>query len=101
MPTNYTGNPSGVHAPSSAPGQGVAAVVVVPLDGEAGSSASVTEAMEVPADFITFVTQSVVFSTAWGDASDGSVTLDGAVAAPSWASKNGTVYTMTRDASLV
>lgn len=34
----------------------------------------------------------------FGPGTDGAVTLDGAVAAPSWCTKSGTVYTMTRDA---
>ncbi len=37
-------------------------------------------------------------SGAFGDGSDGDVTLDGSVAAPSWASKSSNVYTMTRSA---
>jgi len=34
------------------------------------------------------------------DGSDGSVTLDGAIAAPPWATKSGSVYTLTRDTAL-
>lgn len=39
------------------------------------------------------------FGNHFGDASDGTVTLDGAVTVP-WASKAGSVYTMTRNAKL-
>jgi len=44
---------------------------------------------------------SAIAASVFGNGSDGSATLDGTAAAPSWATKSGSVYTMTRDATVV
>lgn len=50
--------------------------------------------------WINYIATSIGLSC-FGDGSDGSVVLDGVVAAPSWATKSGTVYTLARDTALL
>lgn len=90
MATNYLADPSATEAPSAAPGPGVLPTVVIPADGEAASAASITQSIKTIADFIGYGQQNP--KSINSDGFDGSVTLDGVVAAPSWATKVGTVY---------
>lgn len=98
MPTNYTGNPTAVEAPASAPGPGVAPILALPADGEPVNAAAFAQAYKVCADYIAYLNLQSV-NAMFGDASDGSATLDGTNTV-AWATKVGSVYTMTRDAYL-
>lgn len=96
MASNYSGNPTGVQAPGVAPGPNVVVVKSIPAGTDPLSIESITQDMKIDADGITWLNQQPKAINC--DGFDGAVTLDGVVAAPSWATKVGTVYTMTRDA---
>lgn len=99
MSSSYTGNPTATQAPGSAPGPGVAPIMTLPADGDPANAASVAQAFKESADYIAWLTQRTA-TALFGTGADGSVTLDGTVS-PSWASKVGSVYTLTRDVSFV
>lgn len=96
MAAPYTGNPTATQAPSSAPGPGVIPILSLIADADGNTAANLYQAWKVCADFIAYIQQQSL-ATAFGDGSDGTVVLDGVVAAPSGMSKVSLVYTMTRD----
>ncbi len=128
--SNYTGDPSGSVTPwgskgiSSTPAPGVAPIITLPIDDENDDDGSVsirslmhkraakgwrtaldslatrtrTQFMTL-ANFVAFLMMRIGLMTAFGDGNDGAATLDGSATVP-WASKSGSVYTMTRDADL-
>lgn len=98
MPTTYSGSPTSAQSPSAAPGPGVVATLSLPADGDADNAASVAQAFKVAADGLTY-TWLMPLNAMFGDGSDGAATLDGTNTV-SWATKVGSVYTMTRDAWL-
>lgn len=99
MSSPYTGNSSATQAPAPAPGPASIPIVTLPADGDPLAASSIAQAHKVSADYIAYLMTSGVMQP-FGDGSDGAATLDGSVAAPGWATKSGTVYTMTRDAFL-
>jgi hypothetical protein len=55
MASNYTGDPTAVQAPASAPGVGVAPIVVLPDDPDAFNAAAFYQAYKTLADYTAFV----------------------------------------------
>jgi hypothetical protein len=55
MPTNYTGNPIGVQAPSGAPGPNEPIILALPNDGEAANVASLLQPFRSLADFVAWL----------------------------------------------
>jgi hypothetical protein len=96
MSAPYSGNPNAVQAPSPAPGPGVIPILSLIQDADGNTAANLYQAWKVCADFIAYIQQQSL-GTAFGDGTDGNVTLDGVVAAPSGMTKASTVYTLTRD----
>ena len=94
MSSNYTGNPTATQSPGSQPAPGVAPIVTLPADGDPLAASSVAQMAKEAADYIAYLMTNVAVQ--FGDGSDGNATIDG-VATVAWASKVGTVYTMTRD----
>lgn len=96
----YTGNPSAIQAPSPAPGVAVAPIVNTLQDGiDDLNSANFAQQQKVTADFIAWLTanSSFIRTGFFGGGFDGSAVLDGANTV-TWASKVGSVYTMTSSA---
>lgn len=100
MASNYTGNPTAVQAPGAAPGPGVAPIISLPADADGATFANLYQALKECADYIAWLTSLGIGAAAFGDGSDGTVTLDGTVTVP-WASKSGSNYTLTRDVNLI
>lgn len=95
---NYTGIPTAAQSPSPAPGPGAVVVISIPAGTEVRTIESITQQMKVMADGLTYTWQ-MPLSACFGDGSDGAATLDGTNTV-SWATKVGSVYTMSRDAYL-
>src|ERR1700737_2572393 len=98
MAANYTGVATNVQAPGPAPGPGVSPIISLPQDTDGNTTANWYQALKEPVDWIDYLNKQLKYPLC--DPSDGNVTLDGVVAAPSWATKSGTVYTLTRDTAL-
>lgn len=98
MAANYTGNPVAVQSPGSAPAPGVAPIISLPADTDGSTTANWYQAHKESADFIAYLMLKSI-NALFGDGSDGNATLDGTNTV-SWATKVGSVYTMTRDAYL-
>lgn len=97
MPSNYTGNPTAVQAPASAPAPGVLPILSLPIGSDALTIESLYQDLKVLADYVGFGMQNI--TPLYGDGFDGAATLDGAVT-PAWTSRVGSVYTMVRTARL-
>lgn len=96
MASNYTGNPTGVQTPSSAPAPGVAPIIVIPAGTDPSTIESITQQMKVGADFIAWLTQTSYAPGFFGDRSDGALVFDGTSTVLGLVPSTG-VYTMTRD----
>lgn len=57
MPTPYTGNPTGVQSPASAPAVNNAPVVALPVDGDPVNAAEFVQGYKVSVDNIAFLQQ--------------------------------------------
>lgn len=99
MAANYTGNPSAIQSPSPAPGPGAVVVISLPADTDGATWANLYQSLKTSADGLTWTWQQAL-GAPFGNGADGNVTLDGTVAAPSWAGKVGTVYSLNRDVFL-
>lgn len=99
--SQYVGNPTNVQAPDTAPAVNKAPSIYLPSDLDGATWANLFQALKDLADNIAFINTNASFlRTAFiGGGFDGSATLDG-VATVSWASKVGSVYTLTQNVSL-
>jgi hypothetical protein len=99
MPTDFTPNGTTAHAPSSAPDLATAPVLREPTTTDPYSTTQWQQAIETLGEFITYLLMKGAFGYAFGDGSDGDATLDG-TNTYSWATKVGSVYTLTQDVYL-
>jgi hypothetical protein len=71
-------------------------ILSLPADGDPANAASVAQAFKTLADYVANI-QRQALGTMFGDGSDGAVSLDGTVAAPTGMSKSGSIYSLSRD----
>lgn len=99
MSTNYTGTPTATQSPAPQPGPSAVPIIVLPADSDPRNVATMfTQQYKMTADYLAYLMQQATGSI-YGDGSDGAATLDG-TATVSWATKSGSIYTLTRDVFL-
>jgi hypothetical protein len=74
MSTSYTGSPTAVQAPASAPAAGVAPILSLIQDADGNSAANLYQAWKVCADYIAYLMTRGT-NAAFGDGSDGDVVV--------------------------
>lgn len=98
MAFDFTGDPTAAESPSASPGAGVAPILRIPEDADAFDIAALEQPLKTLANNDAWQNQQVSAALAgmFGDGSDGAFTFDGSTT-PSWATRSGSVYTLSRD----
>jgi len=79
MSIQYTGNAANAQAPASAPGPGIAPIILLPANGDPANGATFVQPFKTLADYVAYLVTQLAPATPpfFGDGSDGPLTVSG------------------------